>query len=132
MIHIKVAFIAFVFVLCSCHKSTSTASSKADSDGCYSGKLVKKGICGQYVVELQSVDAQGLEIAASWYDSSSSISYQNVFTVANPCDFPATIKQGKTINFTIATSAKNTCSLCEAFTPTPAAKNIVFAGCKTN
>ena len=128
----KVVFIAFVFISGSYNKSASTASSKANLEGCYNGKLVKKGICGQYVIEVQSVEAQSLEIAASWYDSSSSISYQNVFTVANPCDFPATIKQGAPVSFTVGTSAKNTCSLCEAFTPTPAAKNIIFEGCKTN
>ncbi|MBD0332990.1 MAG: hypothetical protein ICV66_10065 [Chitinophagaceae bacterium] len=131
MKHSTFALAAFALLFSSCGKSTSTVSSKTNSEECCTGILVKKGICGQYVIELQSVDAQGLEIAANWYDSTSGKSYQNVFTVANPCDFPTAFKQGDKVNFTVGNSAKNICSLCEAFTPTPAARNIIFTSGKT-
>lgn len=131
MIRFKVSFIALAFVLFSCSKPASSIASKA-VPGCYTGKLVKKGICGQYVIELQSSDKESLEIAAMWNDPSSATNYQNVFTVANPCDFPANIKQGEAFTFTIAGQEINTCALCEAFTPTPAAKNLITVGCKIN
>ena len=131
MIHLKVVLIALAFVSFTCNKPASPISSEAVS-GCYTGKLVKKGICGQYVIELQSTRTQDLEIATTWNDPSSATNYQNVFTVANPCDFPASIKQGETFTFAIASKEINTCALCEAFTPTPAAKNLIAVGCKTN
>ncbi len=128
---LKVFVIALAFGSFACNKPTSKISSKAVSD-CLTGKLVKRGICGQYVIELQSSDAQGIEIAESWNDPSSATSYQNVFTVANPCDFPSAIEQGEIFAFTIAGKGINTCSLCEAYTPTPSAKNLISVHCKTN
>ncbi|HEX8677172.1 MAG TPA: hypothetical protein VF700_08130 [Segetibacter sp.] len=55
MIHLNVSVIALAFVLFSCSKPASSIASKA-VPGCYTGKLVKKGICGQDVIELQSTD----------------------------------------------------------------------------
>ncbi len=131
MTHLKVFVIAFAFGSFACNKPKSVISSEAISD-CLMGKLVKRGICGQYVIELQSADAQGVEIAKSWNDPSSATSYKNVFTVANPCDFPSAIKQGETFTFTLADKGVNTCSLCEAYTPTPSARNLISVNCKTN
>lgn len=131
MTPLKVFVIAVAFGSMACNKPTSPSSSKAVSD-CLTGKLVKRGICGQYVIELQSANAQGLEIAESWYDPSSAISYKNVFTVANACDFPSAIKQGEIFTFTLADKGLNTCSLCEAYTPTPSARNLISVPCKTN
>ncbi len=117
-----------LMVSCSCNKAGSGASSKTAVE-CLEGRLVKRGICGQYVIEVLSPGARGMEVAASWNDPSSGISYKNVFTVANPCDFPGTIKQGDAFRFAPGTSGKTACGLCEAYTPTPAAKNVIFINC---
>jgi hypothetical protein len=99
------------------------------SVSCFKGKLVKRGICGQRVVQLVGREVGAIVTAAKWTDSLSGKSYENVFTVANPCDFPAGIKEGEEFNFSITTSRGEGCITCYAYTPVPAEKNNITTGC---
>ena len=110
-----------------CEKAVTTSEEK--SRDCYSGKLVKKGMCGQYVIEVKSPEAKGLQIAATWHDPSSSKTYDNVFTVSNPCEFPQTIQEGEDFQFSVVAEGDMSCAFCYAYTPTPAARNNIVVGC---
>jgi hypothetical protein len=103
---------------------------QAGSTACMQGKLVKRGICGQYVVQLMSEPADGISYAKQWTDSMAQKSYENVFTVSNPCNFPASIKEGDTFNFTITSEADAPCIQCRAYTPTPSQRNNIITGCQ--
>jgi hypothetical protein len=100
------------------------------STTCLEGKLVKRGICGQFVVQLLSNPVDGLVYAPQWTDSMSNKSYENVFTIANPCSFPATIKEGETFSFSITQNTDSPCIQCKAYTPTPSQRNNIITGCK--
>lgn len=97
---------------------------------CYKGKLVKKGICGQRVIQLLSEPSDAIVIARNWTDSFSGKKYVNVFTVANPCDFPAAIKEGDDLTFSITATPGSGCITCYAYTPVPKENNLVVIGCK--
>lgn len=88
----------------------------------YQGKLAKKGICGQHVIELISSDAP-LAVDAIWI-SPHHITYYNAFTLddASICSFPSHIQQGDTFFFTLSSNQQNaiaTCLRCHAFEASP-------------
>jgi hypothetical protein len=97
-------------------------------NSCFQGRLVKKGICGQRVIELVGAGT-GLAAARHWRDSLSGKDFENVFTVANPCDFPATVQQGDTFEFRLTRTPGGGCVQCYAYTPVPAEKNNILIGC---
>lgn len=97
---------------------------------CFQGKLVKKGICGQRVIQLLSEPVELITMARNWTDSMSGKKYENVFAVANPCDFPATIKEGETFTFSITTNPGRDCITCYAYTPVPKQMNNIVSGCR--
>lgn len=91
-------------------KSTGTVKYKA--------RLEIQGICFNYTISLlDPVDT--LDINADWTDEMTNKSYSNVFSLGNPCDFPATIKQGDEFYFTIDTATKKDCAVCMAYYPKP-------------
>jgi hypothetical protein len=102
---------------------------QADLQTCFTGKLVKRGICGQRVVQLVDGPKEGLAFARNWTDSLSGKQYTNVFTVANPCDFPATIEQDVEFTFSLTTTPGSGCIQCYAYTPVPGERNFVVVGC---
>lgn len=110
------------FQLCSTRPQT-------DEKACFTGKLVKRGICGQRVVQLIGQPDGGMAIAQQWTDSLSNKAYENVFTVGNPCNFPSTIKEGEEFTFTMTTQPDSECIQCMAYTPVPEQKNSVLVGC---
>ncbi|MES2371551.1 MAG: hypothetical protein V4557_03160 [Bacteroidota bacterium] len=97
---------------------------------CFTGKLVKRGICGQRVIQLISEPAESIVMARNWTDSMSGKKYENVFTVANPCDFPAAIKEGEEFTFSITTTPGSGCITCYAYTTVPKESNNIVSGCK--
>lgn len=99
---------------------------------CFQGKLVKRGICGQRVIQVLDQQVSGLELARNWTDSLAHRQYENVFTVANPCNFPADIKEGDTFSFTVVTAEDSPCVQCYAFTPVPAQQHRISTGCNRN
>jgi hypothetical protein len=111
-----------LFQLCSTRPQT-------DEKACFTGKLVKRGICGQRVVQLIGQPDGGMAIAQNWTDSLSHKAYENVFTVGNSCNFPSTIKEGDEFTFTMTTQPDSDCAQCMAYTPVPEQKNSVIVGC---
>ena len=99
---------------------------------CFKGKLVKRGICGQRVIQLLGEPGEEIAIARNWTDSMSGKKYENVFAVANPCDFPAAIKEGEEFVFSITTTPGSGCITCYAYTTVPKERNNIVSGCKEN
>ena len=97
--------------------------------GCFKGKLVKRGICGQRVIQLLSEPSAGIAFAVNWTDSLSGKQYAKVFSVGNTCDFPVSVKEGDEFSFTLTNIPAPDCIQCYAYTPVPAEKNNVAVGC---
>lgn len=93
---------------------------KPGPKGKYRGKLEIAGICMNYTISLQEGDLDSNLLVSSWTDPNTGNIYSRVFTPANPCAIPSTIKQGDEFYFNIDTStAPDPCMQCEAFYPTP-------------
>ena len=103
---------------------------KKDSDdsrlsGCIRGKLVVKGPCAQYVIQVLSGDPGNASIAANWLDPETNTNYTNVFTVKNYCYFPS-VNQGDEFNFYFIRQEKPMeCIVCMAARATPLENNEV-------
>ncbi|NCI45647.1 hypothetical protein [Sediminibacterium soli] len=121
----------YCILLCFAALGLSMCSPRPQTDEktCLTGKLVKRGICGQRVIQLSGEVTGGMAVAQSWTDSLAHKSYQNVFTVSNPCSFPSEIKEGEEFSFTITTKPDTTCIQCMAYTPVPEQKNSILVGC---
>jgi len=115
MIKYLVAF--FILSNISCNKSNNT------SVACFKGKLVLKGLCMNYVIQITEGDVDKALYESSWQNPSTNTTYQNVFGLASTCTFPTTIKEGDEFYFSIP---KNpivpTCADCMAYSPTPSKK----------
>ena len=85
----------------------------------FSGKLVKKGICMNYVIQVNDLDFPQDLIEDKWTDESSNKKYNNVFTLKSVCDFPETIEKNDSFNFVIDNDKENNCAVCLAYTPVP-------------
>lgn len=87
----------------------------------FRGKLEIKAICMNYTVSvLDKIDT--LNVVANWTDETTKKSYKNVFALANPCNFPDSIKQGDEFYFVIDTLSTKPCMVCMAYYPTPGKK----------
>lgn len=92
---------------------------------CIRGKLVVKGPCAQYVIQVISGDPGNAAIAANWLDPETNINYTNVFTVKNYCYFPA-LNLGDEFNFYFIRQVKTMeCVVCLAARSTPSQGNEV-------
>lgn len=86
----------------------------------YTGKLVLKGICMNYVIEVIDGDIDPNLIEEVWVNDMTNISYNNVFALGSRCSFPEKIKEGDTFQFSIqADDSSDNCAICEAYSPTP-------------
>ncbi len=85
----------------------------------YKGKLEIAGICMNYTIRITEGNMDTSNIVANWIDETTNISYTNVFRLGNPCDFPASIKQGDEFYFTIDKGKGKDCAVCMAYYPTP-------------
>jgi hypothetical protein len=92
---------------------------------CITGKLVVKGLCSQYVIQVIGSDTSELATDAVWNDPETGKTYNNVFTVSNYCDFPA-MEVGETFTFRINQEKPILyCIICAAIRATPTAKNSI-------
>ena len=118
MIKCLVAFIILLNI--SCNKSNNA------SETCFKGKLVLKGICMNYVIQITESDVDKALYESSWQNPLTNTTYQNVFGLASTCTFPATIKEGDEFYFSIP---KNpivpACADCMAYSPTPSKKKYI-------
>lgn len=85
----------------------------------YKGKLEITGICMNYTIRVTEGNIDAALIVDNWTDETTSKSYDKVFRLGNPCDFPATLKQGDEFYFTIDTAKGKDCAVCMAYYPTP-------------
>jgi len=105
---------ALLFIL-SCSKNNSDS----ELESSYKGKLVVKGICMNYVIQVLDSDFDSSLIELNWINEFSDISYTNVFALGSVCDFPEDIDEGDEFNFIIDNSKDNNCAVCLAYSPTP-------------
>lgn len=86
----------------------------------FTGKLVLKGICMNYVIEVLNGDIDQNLIEKNWTNELTNVSYNNVFALGSHCNFPENIEEGDTFQFSIDTDDDNqNCAVCEAYSPTP-------------
>mgnify|MGYP006150603189 FL=1 len=113
MIKYLVAFIILLNI--SCNKSNNT------SVACFKGKLVLKGVCMNYVIQITEGDVDKALYESSWQNPLTNTTYQNVFGLASIYTFPSTIKEGDEFYFTIPKNpVAQTCAQCKAYSPIPA------------
>ena len=113
---IKSLFLFYIIIFFSCDKDTEKAM---EQEICYSGKLVKKVICMNYVIEVLDPIPDKNLIEISWRDEFSDKEYKNVFTLGSICDFPSHIIEGDIFNFSVLENYNQQCAVCLAYTPTP-------------
>lgn len=99
----------------------------ASADSCgnknkYKGRLEIKGICSNYTISLLEGEMDSSLVSATWTDDHANKSYNNVFGLGNPCQFPDSIKQGDEFYFIIDTTKQEDCMVCMAYYPTPPKK----------
>ena len=93
--------------------------------GCIKGRLIVKGPCAQYVIQVISGDTGNADIAANWVDPETNTNYTNVFTVKNYCYFPA-LNPGDEFNFYFIKQVRTMdCIVCMAARVTPSQGNEV-------
>ena len=86
----------------------------------FTGKLVLKGICMNYVIEVVDGDIDQNLIEDKWINEMSNVEFNNVFALGSVCSFPQHIEEGDTFQFSINTgSTARNCAVCEAYSPTP-------------
>ena len=98
---------------------------KKNDSGVYKAKLEIKALCMNYTLRLVEGNMDTSMIVANWKDETTGKSYQKVFGLANPCDFPSNIKEGDEFYFTIDTVKARNCAVCMAYYPTPQKKLII-------
>ena len=107
----------FVLLNISCNKSNDTIQN------CFKGKLVLKGLCMNYVIQIIEGDVDKALYESSWQNPSTKTTYQNVFGLGSICTFPSTINDGDEFYFSIPKSSiVQTCAQCMAYSPTPSKK----------
>jgi hypothetical protein len=107
----------FVLLNISCNKSNDTIQN------CFKGKLVLKGLCMNYVIQIIEGDVDKALYESSWQNPSTKTTYQNVFGLGSICTFPSTINEGDEFYFSIPKSSiVQTCAQCMAYSPTPSKK----------
>ena len=91
---------------------------------CFKGKLVIKGICMNYVVQLVEGDSTRLQLARTWIDETTDKTYNNVFALASKCNFPE-MQEGDEFYFTVSETDTTNCNVCMAYRPVPDARNFI-------
>ena len=95
------------------------ACSKEDDRETFTGKLVLKGICMNYVIQVNDDNFPSNMIEKNWTNEFSEIEYQNVSALKSVCDFPESIDEGDSFNFIIDNDKEILCPVCLAYSPVP-------------
>jgi hypothetical protein len=99
---------------------------------CLKGKLVLKGICMNYVIELVDGNIDTSLIEKLWVNPMTKAEYENVFGLASICTFPENIAEGQEFYFTVLKLVEpSTCMQCKAYAPTPD-KKLHISICSVN
>ena len=115
----KFFFVATVFCLNFCSENQILYY---NSENLVRGKLVIKGICMNYVIEVLGNNIDKNLIEKSWTNEFTEISYENVFGLGSICDFPKDIDEGDEFSFSILEEKDQICANCKAYSPTPKKK----------
>ena len=116
---IPLLLLAFTFLTAATCNRAITGNTQT---GCYKGKLLIKGMCMNYVIQVLSGDTTKLQMEKTWVDETSDETYNNVFGLASKCSFPD-LEEGSEFYFTVVAKDESTCNVCLAYRPVPAAKN---------
>ena len=120
------AIITLLFMGFSCEKSEQISAP------CLKGKLVLKGICMNYVIELVDGNIDSTLIEKAWINPMTKEQYKNVFALGSICTFPSNITEGQEFYFSVVDNKENViCEQCKAYAPAPE-KKLYIAVCKTN
>jgi hypothetical protein len=111
----KFIYLFALLFLLSCSKNNSDT----ELESSYKGKLVVKGICMNYVIQVLDSNFDSSLIELNWTNEFSGISFTNVFALGSVCDFPENIEEGDEFNFIIDNFKNNNCAVCLAYSPTP-------------
>jgi hypothetical protein len=111
----KFIYLFALLFLLSCSKNNSDS----ELESSYKGKLVVKGICMNYVIQVLDSNFDSSLIELNWTNEFSGISFTNVFALGSVCDFPENIEEGDEFNFIIDNFKNNNCAVCLAYSPTP-------------
>ena len=111
----KFIYLFALLFLLSCSKNNSDT----ELESSYKGKLVVKGICMNYVIQVLDSNFDSSLIELNWTNEFSGISFTNVFALGSVCDFPENIEEGYEFNFIIDNFKNNNCAVCLAYSPTP-------------
>ena len=111
--------LAVVFLLM---VSAEKCNEKKDTGEVYKGRLEIKAICMNYTIKLLEGNIDTAKIVAGWTDETTNKLYSNVFALENPCNFPASLKQGDEFYFVLDSAIKDPCAVCMAYYPTPGKK----------
>ena len=86
----------------------------------HKGRLEIKALCMNYTVSFVSDPPDTSLVAATWTDETTGKSYNNVFKLGSPCNFPADINAGDEFFFEIdTTKPEKNCMVCMAYYPVP-------------
>ena len=103
--------------------SAEKCSDKKEVTGEFKAKLEVKALCMNYTLTLQEGKLDTSFVNASWTDETTNKTYKNAFGLVNPCDFPASVKEGDEFWFVIDSTTKGKeCAVCLAYYPTPSKK----------
>lgn len=102
--------------------SAEKCTGKKDAGEIYKGRLEIKAICMNYTVKLLEGNIDTSKIVSTWTDETTNKSYSNVFALENPCNFPASLKQGDEFYFVLDSAIQEPCAVCMAYYPTPGKK----------
>ncbi|RYZ22210.1 MAG: hypothetical protein EOO16_10125 [Chitinophagaceae bacterium] len=95
-------------------------SKRADGPACYRGRLETKGICANYTIKVLGANVDTSVALPRWRDEQTGIQHENVFTPADPCAIPATMKEGDEFWFAVDDNANGAgCAQCRAYYPIP-------------
>lgn len=109
-----VLFLACIISGCAGSKKSSSQTLKA--------RLEIQGICSNYTIKLLEGTLDKSLIEANWTDETTGTAYTDVFGLANPCNFPSSLKKGDEFYFVIDTAKQKDCAVCMAYYPTPQKK----------
>ena len=99
--------------------ATLQCDKKKTPENCIRGKIVRI-TCATTVIEVLNVDTLGED---NWKDGSAEgRTFNNVFSVANKCDIPASIKTGDELTFQLGESGKQDCIVCMMYDSPPKVK----------
>ncbi len=121
-----IALTLFIFIGLSCEKNVEVPKV------CLKGKLVLKGICMNYVIEVVEGNIDPSFFEKQWINPMTKVEYKNVFGLASICTFPENIIEGQEFYFSVLDKPDTSvCIQCKAYSPVPD-KKLYITICNTN